>query len=505
MKRRDFIIKVLLFVGLFVSLFSLLFSIYVPADKLLFIAHHISADGSCESCTLSQFTFLHIILISGSIVFSALFLLLQFGFIRKNIVSQYTLLLSYLQQLSFQQKVIILFLVGVALRVGLFLSSSPEMMYDDYLSPVVYVSTNHTLPSLSTCYECFQPPLYFLFGGEIYSTFSLFGIGIAVKSLQFFSLFCSLATLFLGLKILKMIFSQTSAFFAGFSFLVFFPSEIYLSTMISNSALTQLLVSLSLYLLLTFLRKPTLYLALFVGVITGIALITKPLSLILIPLLLFMIIQKISLEKRTALLLVFVLIIAGSISMLEYGKNYYLYHTLWPHNTEYFPLHQEPGFEGVSSFLTFRFFDILSYPIIHPSTYTSFWTNIYASMWYDYFPVYIRFASVNYLFGPLLFLLGIVPTILIINGSIRLFQSKTERLFSVTLLLSILLVGVACILLPYYSSMKASYLLPAVIPFSVCFAEGYRSLKKSWPLILYFIISFYVAVTAHFLVLFFTL
>src|SRR4051794_2905135 len=53
-------------------------------------------------------------------------------------------------------------IVGAALRLALFSINPPNNTYDDHLEPIAIVARDERLPSAAECWECYQPPLYYI-------------------------------------------------------------------------------------------------------------------------------------------------------------------------------------------------------------------------------------------------------------------------------------------------------------------------------------------------------
>jgi hypothetical protein len=130
--------------------------------------------------------------------------------------------------------IFILFL-GVVFRLGIFYFNPPNNSFDDHIEAIYLTSKNFNLPHPFQCWECYQPPIYYIFSAAIYKLNSFFlSTPITWKSIQFINTFLSIATLILYYNILlkfKLSKIQTNLYLSFWSVL---PIDIFTSSMIGN-------------------------------------------------------------------------------------------------------------------------------------------------------------------------------------------------------------------------------------------------------------------------------
>lgn len=143
---------------------------------------------------------------------------------------------------------------GVALRLGLAIVTPPERAYDNHYEPVQFILANGKIPSAADCWECYQPPLYYVVSAALCSvtqkaaaTSADSGEHVGRRTLQFVSLVAGCVTLWVCVLIFRR-FSELAAHEAlALSLVAFLPRHIYMSAMATNDALTYLLASLAVY------------------------------------------------------------------------------------------------------------------------------------------------------------------------------------------------------------------------------------------------------------------
>lgn len=133
-------------------------------------------------------------------------------------------------------------------------------------------------------YEGHQPPLYYLLAVPVYVAF-----GGALFPLRLISLLFGGALVFVAYRIVGEIFQEDETLALSTSaFVAFVPMHIAITAGVSNDALAELLVAISLWLMLRRLRdeiEPRRY-ATYNGLVVGLALLTKTTAYVTIPLLL---------------------------------------------------------------------------------------------------------------------------------------------------------------------------------------------------------------------------
>ncbi|RME81965.1 MAG: phospholipid carrier-dependent glycosyltransferase, partial [Caldilineae bacterium] len=110
------------------------------------------------------------------------------------------------------------------------------------------------------------------------------GLALAVHVARLLSVLLGLATVYLAYRLAVLLLPRRDMALAAAAFIAFNPQFIFLSAAVSNDNLIILLATATLYLLVEFGRGPTWTRALALGIITGLALLSKMSALNLLPL-----------------------------------------------------------------------------------------------------------------------------------------------------------------------------------------------------------------------------
>lgn len=297
---------------------------------------------------------------------------------------------------------------GVLLRLGLALAVPPERAYDDHYEPVNIILDEGRIPDASDCWECYQPPLYYLvsaagcsvaqplarWSGATEDTLEHVGR----RTLQFISLIAGCVTLYVCLLIFRCVRTLTPYEALGLALIAFLPRHIYMSAMATNDALTYFVASCAIYAVLRASAAgwPTRG-CLLAGALTGAAVLCKAYGWITVGAVLFAIWLFTCRRsqpatpagiKRTANKPLF--LVAG---MALFVGIWPALHNMWVYErplVDNFDFHdspmrfQPPGSLAETSFISFRLSSLLRYPWLHMRHVDSFWTQLYGRLWFDY-------------------------------------------------------------------------------------------------------------------------
>jgi hypothetical protein len=296
--------------------------------------------------------------------------------------------------------------VGMALRVWLGLMLPPQFAYDDHYPPIQIIAHEHRLPRPDECWECYQPPMYYIVAASTYAAAetiaSVLGsaaadvTSAARKSVQLLSVASGCLTLLICLAIVRR-----SGIGAGWTepialgAVAFLPQHIYMSVMATNDALTYLIASLAIW---ATLRAQAahwpLHSTALAGALAGATILCKGYGLItavaIVAVGTFFIWRGRSRLEPTAThrwpRFFASVALVGSCAAVGSGatvRNFALYRT--PLGFSESAMHtQPPGSIAKLDFLSFRFVDLLHRPWVHVSHLSSVWTELYARYWFDY-------------------------------------------------------------------------------------------------------------------------
>lgn len=297
---------------------------------------------------------------------------------------------------------------GVALRLALAIATPPERAYDNHFEPVDIILEKGWIPSASDCWECFQPPLYYLVSAGAFGLTEQVGLltgassesaaAAGRKAIQFVSVLAGAATLYVCLLILRQQCKPAPWREAlALAFIAFLPRHIYMSAMVTNDALTYLLASLAVYATLRAHRRDwDVRSCLLTGALAGATILCKGYGLMSAGAILACVIffalratRGIAAAAGRPGLKPAVLILSATLAIGIWPtvRNVRTYERLHIDNYAFFssPMHtQPPGSVAATEFLSFRFGALLRRPWLHISHADSFWTELYGRLWFDY-------------------------------------------------------------------------------------------------------------------------
>jgi hypothetical protein len=354
-----------------------------------------------------------------------------------------------------------------------------------------FVATNQTLPLANQGWQAFQAPLYYAISAPIHALFAdAMAQSTLIKLQRIVPLLCGLVQIEILYRTARVGFParpdlQIIATVAG----ALLPMRIYMCQVVGNEPLAGCLTSLVILMALCLLtdevrRRGGIFVA-GLGVVWGLAILSKVTAIILAPLLLIAIAvhgrkigdAAIRLVGKGALLFGACLATAGWFfvwNWIRYGKP--LVHPgdpIWK-----FDWSQDPGYRTWSQLASFG--ESLSHPVY--SGAVGFWDSLYSTLWLDGFLSGIAVFRVRPPWNDDFMLvgawLGLIPTALLLLGlgaplRKRLAESRAALLFaSGCLVLYIAAILDVWLRLPVYSAAKASYTLGLAPCYGLLIAAG---------------------------------
>lgn len=386
---------------------------------------------------------------------------------------------------------LIVFIIGFGIlsRICIFAFSPPTNSYDDHLEAV-----SKTVAAFDTyervkpwdCWQCYQPPLYYLASAGVVSIASLvLGEVGAWKTVQALSLLASVGTFLLtilGLKIILPRQEQLPAVYACAVIMAVIPRALYSSAMATNDAFLEFAVAAVLvgYLFLTSGEKRARLGMLLVCLGTIVACWTKQSGLVLlVPLAGLLLATLFGVwrppEQLTRLTILGVASAALIVALLDELWRFYQTGIFLVSNQHYFPyaIKQAPGSLSEICFSDFRFLELMKGVFMSSTTVESFWTEIGARFWYDYERRFFPINAYSLGVGRIIYLVGVPITLYVMYFKIVGLIKRPHDLKQLILFLFSLAFLAAPILqtlrFPYYSSMKAVFIMPG-LPAILCLA-----------------------------------
>lgn len=371
--------------------------------------------------------------------------------------------------------------------------------FDSYghVTYIWYLLRTGEVPTASEGWSFFHPPLFYVLAASIWKALLWLEPRQVLKVISTTFSLAGLGSAWVSWRIARAAFPDDRVLrFVAPASILFLPVHLYTAPMLGNEGLNTLLCSLALFCLWRWFQAPSAGRAVALGGTLGLALLTKFTSV------LYVAVTGVSLLawalhsrrwRLAAAHLSLVGAVALALSGWFYVRNVQLYGTPFQMSREYFfTRHVENNLRvertlGSYIGLDSRIFTDPTYftgPVLE-----SVWTGVYSSTWFDshgnwFLPVP---QSDRWLMraARLLMVLGLVPTALVFlgigAGVWRLYRNGWHDTL-VVMLGSVVCIGTMFIIYTYdnqiYTSVKASYMLPAVVPLSFWLAVGVQSLGR---------------------------
>jgi hypothetical protein len=154
---------------------------------------------------------------------------------------------------------------------------------------------------------------------------------------------------------------------------------------------------------------------------------------------------------------------------------------------------QPPGDLSAVGFFDLRLRGLLQEVFMGPQTLSSWWTELFARLWFDYERRFFPVANSAMALGRTMYALGLAAVLTVVGGlSARAWKRQFERrdVALLAILLGFLAVPlVQTLRYPVYSSMKAAFILPAapIMGLALCWGiEGLGTTRAArwWSVLL---------------------
>ena len=356
-------------------------------------------------------------------------------------------------------------------------------------------SENKVLPGSSDCWECYQPPIYYGICATILNTATSLELSPFTKwkSVQFLNILLSIILLFLYLKIMIQLKVSMEARLIVLSVLAFLPRDIFTSVMIGNDYLLTFFCVLA---VLFFIRSYGNFRTrnssnfrqdyFFLSLICLLSFFTKQHGLLMIVLPILLMLNCVIGKWNAKFSFVIILLTFTIISLNSYTA-YAETGQLMVSNQHFFDyaINQQPGNISKVEFSTFRYFSLLQEPFISESTLQSLPTELFARTFFDY---EWRFLSPNVegskFIGRIAYLWGMFWIILFAYWLFKYIKIRQAGFVIVALFvlasLFFLVPVIQTFRFPYFSSMKAMFVLPALIIMSICLSKFIPILRTNF-------------------------
>ncbi len=227
-----------------------------------------------------------------------------------------------LTQTRHQKLLLLILLLGIALRIHYVYKTPPDVRQNDaegHSEYVQWIQDHQTIPQSKDGWMFYQPPLYYAVSAVQQTTLSFLHLPlIPARTLQYLSLVLSILLLLILYAIGRVLFSDEKLQILWMSLFATFPGLILLSSKIGNDALVIFLQYLSLFLLCAFWINPTKKRWIILSFFICLSILTKSNALLLIPLSLAMLLvnKKILIKEKFSYALWLLFIVAAGSGWL---------------------------------------------------------------------------------------------------------------------------------------------------------------------------------------------
>ncbi len=364
-----------------------------------------------------------------------------------------------------------------------------------HIEYIDYIATQWTLPLAYEGWQMFQAPLYYILSAPLYAALiQWFDLSAVVKIMGIIPVLCGLLQIEIVYRAGKLVFAerkdlQIIAVIAG----SLMPVHTYVCQYVGNEPLVACLISLvillCMFLVIEDQKKRSYRYFILLGMIWGLALLSKMTAFLLAPVLVFVIAFHARSFKTPLKYFLRSIMIVFAVSIMMAGW-YYLRNYIKLGNAFiglFDPLQmmqwwQDPSYRTFSHL--FSFGQALSRPFY--AGVTSFWDMFYSTLWLD--GINSGLADVilwnaNFMIAGAL--LALLPGIFIITGSISSVLNKDVRyrkaiIVSVGLIFLFLAALIDMyIICPVYSRTKASYTLGLLPCWAILIAAGAEPFLRS--------------------------
>jgi len=407
-----------------------------------------------------------------------------------------------MQKRSFNRIVLILILIlGAVLRIILFYVSPPNNSFDDHLEVIKIYEMTYKQPSPSQCWECYQPPIYYIISATVLKLSTALNISglIAWKIVQFINPFLSILVLTFFYKLLHRFEVSEIKMILYMSFIAVLPVDLFTAAMIGNDYLLVFSTVASLFYFLknvediknkngvSFLNFICLSFTVVIGALSkqhGLILLAFPTIIISVHFF-----QKVKFSSfKISLIYICMLILSFSNEFRKYDQT----GKFLVSNQDFYDYAegQYPGSIDKVEFTTFRIHSLFQYPFISNQTSASFPTEIFARTFFDY---EWRFLSPKIsaakIIGRLAYIIGILWILYFLGTFISSLSQRNKIKFQINtnkiLVYTPIIVGILfftvpflqTVRYPYFSSMKSTFALPGIIALIFSHAIYTRKVK----------------------------
>ena len=236
--------------------------------------------------------------------------------------------------------IVIIIILGIALRLCYFLYTSYDIRQHDVLGGwghadyIKYIAAYWSLPP-SGDYQLYHPPVHHLIAAAGYSLGKWMGLDepLSWRMAQLIMVFLSSLTLIFFYKILKLLNCGSTAKTLGTAIFAFHPSNVYFGAFINNDNTLLFFYVLTFYFLIRWLQNHSTQNAIWLALMASLTILTKKSAVILLPVI-FLAVLITVLKDRTHIKMyvrqagIFLLTFIPGFAVYPL-RNLYLFHQGW--------------------------------------------------------------------------------------------------------------------------------------------------------------------------------
>lgn len=409
------------------------------------------------------------------------------------------LLLNYFlpDNLNKNKFLIILILAATVLRIFYLSYTDYDLRTYDvggHIDYINYISVNHSLPNVDQCWECYQPPAYYIMGALI-SRISQFINLNQNFGLQIFSLLLSFLFLVFSVKTAKIIIINDKLMMVAASLVAFWPSGIIHSIRIGNDSLYYAFYAIGFYFVIKWYKrenKKDFYLA---SVFSVLSLLAKSSGLILVSIFIISLIYKfIKSDERKKILkkiLIFLLILTAGLALVSYR----LLENLHSKNSENLFVGNIKSLHGglsvkneLKNYLWFDRHSYFSDPFASPwedkGGRQYYWNYLLKTSQFGefgfnfnnfkYVPALAKYINIISLFAIFFFIISLI--LLFLKENLKKIENCNFVLF-ISIIVSLAASMATRARFPFSPIGDFRYIFPVLVPLAILYAMGLKYLK----------------------------
>lgn len=356
---------------------------------------------------------------------------------------------------------------------------------------VQYVVDHWRVPVASSGWEMFQPPLYYFVAATMSTLFGgLSADPLSVKAVQWISTMSGLWNVAVAWLILWTLFPTASRLRTlGFSVAAMMPMGFYMNAMVNNEIFAASLIGTAIWLVLRngFGQPRSWRGGAVIGFVCGLALLSRYTALFVFLSVFMLSALRLATRRRICHPTIVAVVLALGMCGWYYARNAWQFHDPfvgnWD-NTSGFHYEQQPGYRTLGFYTHFG-----SVFLDHPerSLWASFGDGLYASAWTDAHGTFLDMNDVTtQVVAGIILMLALLPSVAIAMGFSQsvgwLIQRDWDHpylILVVTSLLTFFSVIAFTMEVPFFSTVKSTFLLSLIPAISVFAGLGLDTLCHS--------------------------